>query len=179
MNDNILNFPANPGKKQTKKKKTAPQGFWVISVKQGAGCYRHLKVPKNAKLDAFAEAILWSFDFLNDHAHAFFMDNSAWSERDCYYMDEVDEENEFPHTCDHDLTVLRVGQKFKFVFDFGDDWRFDCSVLREIPDGTSDEVEIVRSKGDAPSQYGAAGDWDDDAEDNETDEEAPDDDDEK
>ena len=130
MNDNVLNFPADPGKKQTKKKKTAPQGFLVISVKQGTGCYRHLKVPKKMKLDALADAILWSFDFLNDHAHAFFMDNCAWSDRDCYYMDEVDEENEFPHTCDHDLTVLRVGQKFNFVLDFGDDWRFDCSVLR-------------------------------------------------
>lgn len=168
MNDNILNFPANPGKKQTKKKKTAPQGFLVISVKQGTGCYRHLKVPKKMKLDGLADAILWSFDFLNDHAHAFFMDNSAWSEKDCYYMEEVDEENEFPHTCDHDLTVLHVGQKFKFVHDFGENWVFDCSVLREIPDGSSDEVEIIRSKGEAPSQYSAAEDWDDDTEDEET-----------
>ena len=179
MNDHIIPFPAKSSKKQTKKKKTAPQGFLVLSVKQGAGCYRHLKVPKKAKLDGLADAILWAFDFDNDHAHAFFMDNCAWSERDCYYMDEVDEENEFPHTCDHDLTILRVGQKFKFVFDFGDDWRFDCSALREIPDGTSDEVEIIRSKGEAPSQYGAARDLDDDAEDDEMDEEAPDDDDEK
>ena len=80
MNDHIIPFPAKSGKKPTRKKKTVPQGFLVISTKQGAGCYRHLKVPKKAKLDGLADAILWAFDFVNDHAHAFFMDNCAWSE---------------------------------------------------------------------------------------------------
>ena len=69
MNDNIISFPAKSGKKQARKKQTVPQGFLVLSVKQGAGCYRHLKVPKKAKLDGrLADAILWAFDFVNDHA---------------------------------------------------------------------------------------------------------------
>ncbi len=179
MSDNVIAFPVGKHKKQSKKKRLVPEGFLVISIKQGTGCYRHLKVPKKMMLDEFADAILWAFEFVNDHAHAFFMDNSAWSEGDCYYMDEVDEENEFPHTCDHDLTVLRVGQKFKFAFDFGDDWVFDCAVLREISEGNNDEVEVIRSKGEAPSQYGIAEDWDDEKENEETDEEAPDDEDDK
>ena len=59
MNDIIISFPAKLGKKQTRKKQTVPQGFFVLSVKQGAGCYRHLKVSKKAKLDGLADAILY------------------------------------------------------------------------------------------------------------------------
>jgi len=179
MSDDVIAFPVGKHKKQSKKKRLFPEGFLVISIKQGTGCYRHLKAPKKMKLEEFADAILWAFEFDNDHAHAFFMDNSAWSERNCYYLEEVDEESEFPHTCDHDLTVLRIGQKFKFVFDFGDNWVFDCAVLREIPDGTGDDVAIIRLKGEAPSQYSVAEDWNDETVDDETDEEVPDDEDDQ
>ena len=171
MNNKIIAFPAEQGKMETKKKKSAPQGLLVISVKLGTGCYRHLKLPQEATLEELADAILWAFDFDNDHAHAYFMDNQKWSDTNAYYMAEVDEEDEFPHTCDYTLTVLHVGQKFKFVFDFGDEWVFDCTVLREVAGNDSDEVEIVRQKGAPPLQYGDyEEDWD---------EEEPGDDDEK
>ncbi|MET3558850.1 hypothetical protein ABID29_001978 [Streptococcus rupicaprae] len=129
---------------------------WVISVKYGTGCYRHLEVPKERTLAELADDILWAFDFVNDHAHAFFMDNIAWSEGDAYYASYVDLEDEERHTEDTDLTVLSLGQSFKFVFDFGDDWRFQCKVLRET---LSEEKEtmMVRCVGESPEQYG---DWD-------------------
>lgn len=42
--------------------------------------------------------ILWSFDFANDHAHTFFMDNVEWSHADSYFLsfvsDDVEEGNE-------------------------------------------------------------------------------------
>ncbi|WP_241154273.1 plasmid pRiA4b ORF-3 family protein [Streptococcus tangpeifui] len=62
---------------------------WMISVKLGKGCYRHLQVPKTTTLEDLAEIILQVFDFYNDHAHAFFMDNRVWSD-DAYYLTAVD-----------------------------------------------------------------------------------------
>ncbi len=36
--------------------------------------------------------ILWSFDFANDHAHAFFMDNVEWSHADSYFLSFVSDD---------------------------------------------------------------------------------------
>lgn len=142
---------------------------FVISVSIGTGCYRHLRISNDATLEELSKAILWAFDFYNDHAHAFFMDNSAWSRRNCYYCKEVDEDGEYRHTCDHLLRdVLAEGKKFKYVFDFGDDWEFACRVLRTMPDfaqepcredhdegdlGGGRTVEILREVGESPEQY--------------------------
>ena len=125
----------------------------VLSVSIGKGCYRHIQVSLNESLEELADIILWAFDFCNDHAHAFFMDNKAWSNYDCYYMAEVDEENEYRHTCDVKLSKLGLQKddKFKFVFDFGDDWEFQCRVLRIIDEDT-DEAMMIRSVGESPEQ---------------------------
>ena len=126
----------------------------VLSVSLGTGCYRHIRVSVNETLETLADIILWAFGFDNDHAHAFFMDNQAWSDVNCYYMAEVDEDEEFRHTCDHTIHQLKLqkGDAFKFMFDFGDDWRFQCRVLRFLDEDTED-AEIIRLVGKAPQQY--------------------------
>ena len=82
------------------------------------------------------------------------MDNKAWSNHDCYYMAEVDEENKYRHTCDVNLSKLGLqkNDKFKFVFDFGDDWEFQCRVLRIIDEDT-DAATMIRAVGESPEQY--------------------------
>ena len=136
---------------------------YVISVSIGTGCYRHIKISASAMLAELSEAILDAFDFFNDHAHAFFMDNRAWSDADSYYYEMVDEDNEERHTCDFTLAGagVCVDKKFVYVFDFGDDWRFQCKVLKELPE-LVEIPEIVRAKGEAPPQYEG---WDDEDED--------------
>lgn len=69
--------------------------------------------------------ILWSFDFANDHAHAFFMDNVAWSHADSYFLSFVSDDVEERYTENVYLDTLSVKQKFKFIFDFGNEWRFE------------------------------------------------------
>lgn len=126
----------------------------VLSVSLMKGCYRHIQLSVNETLEDLADTILWAFDFYNDHAHAFFMDNRAWSDADCYYMAEVDEDEEYRHTCDvnlHEL-ALQKDDRFLFVFDFGDDWEFQCKVLHLIDEDTK-EPEIIKSVGEAPEQY--------------------------
>lgn len=78
----------------------------ILSVSVMKGCYRHIQVSVNEDLETLADIILWAFDFDNDHAHAFFMDNKAWSNYDCYYMAEVDEDEMYRHTCDFKLHQL-------------------------------------------------------------------------
>ena len=133
---------------------------WVLSVKLGKGCYRHIQIPKTETLADLADVILWSFDFINDHAHAFFMDNVAWSDADSYYVSFVSEDSEERYTENVHLDILSVKQKFKFIFDFGDDWRFECQVLREI-EAEDEETDIIREVGTPPEQYPSYDDFDD------------------
>lgn len=131
---------------------TGPKSM-VISISARQGCYRHLKISDQATLEELSSEILEAFDFIDDHAHAFFMNNRPWTDEDCYYAEFVDEESEHRHTCDYTLreVKLHVDQKFVYVFDFGDDWEFHCRVL-EILDEQTEIPEIVRSKGDPPDQ---------------------------
>lgn len=153
---------------EIKKKKTKPphhQNSFVISVSLLKGCYRHIQIAQDATLEGLSSVILQAFAFDDDHMHAFFMDNVAWSEADCYYMDAMDDEDEGNerHTCDFRLRqVMRVGSKFKYVFDFGDNWQFQCRVLSEktwdVPSPQDAPLDsyalVIRSVGEAPEQYG-------------------------
>lgn len=134
---------------------------YIISVRLQKGCYRHINVCCDTSLEEFADIILWSFDFFNDHAHAFFMNNKIWTDEDAYYASWIDEDLEYRHTCDYNLNIVSVGQSFKFVFDFGEDWTFQCKVLREANDkdnadcfdDNDNDAYIVRALGEAPQQY--------------------------
>lgn len=126
----------------------------VLSVSVGKGCYRHIQISVNETLEDLADIILWAFDFYNDHAHAFFMNNKPRTDADCFYMAEVDADEEYRHTCDYTLHQLNLQKddKFLFLFDFGDEWRFQCRVLRTNNEDI-EEAMIVRMVGESPEQY--------------------------
>ena len=128
-----------------------PKKTYVISVSLMKGCYRHIKIASNKTLDELSQAILSSFDFDNDHLHAFFMDNKRWSHDDSYFLQPEYGERD---TTEYKLALvgLEKDKKFLYLFDFGDEWWFSCKVLRVI-DGVCEDNEVVRSVGDAPDQY--------------------------
>ena len=134
----------------------------VFSVSMGVGCYRHICVSASRTLEDFADIILSAFGFINDHAHMFCMDNHAWSFDDCYWEERVDLEEEHRHTCDYSLSQLgfKKGDQFKMIFDFGDDWRFQCKVLRLLKEDVEDVdgARVLKEVGRAPKQYNF--DWD-------------------
>ena len=133
---------------------------YVISVSIGTGCYRHIRVPGDDTLFDLHSEILDAFGFVDDHAHAFFMDNKIWSQTDAYYSDMIEDENRY--TCDYSLSnlALQAGKKFKYVFDFGEEWVFQCKVLHVL-DEPCDEYDIVCSKGKNPEQYSQEDEFDD------------------
>ena len=61
-------------------------GSYVVSVSIGTGCYRHIRISKTATLLKLHKAILNAFDFEDDHAHAFFMDNHYWSDNAAFSL---------------------------------------------------------------------------------------------
>ena len=131
----------------------------MISVSLDTGCYRHIQISSQDTLCDLSDAILDAFSFDNDHMHAFYMDNEAHSHWGCYYSDELEEADE-PLTTETTLEEAGAvpGKKFKYLFDFGDHWVFQCRVLKELDEKT-DFPQIIRSVGEAPEQVP---DWDDD-----------------
>ncbi len=129
-----------------------PARSFIISVSPGTGCYRHIRISGNNTLWDLHAAILDAFDFVDDHAHAFFMDNICWSDEDSYYAEGLEPELRVTHTYLLDSVGLYKGMKFKYIFDFGDEWVFQCKVLQVLNENT-DEPAILKSKGENPEQY--------------------------
>ena len=134
-------------------------GSYVISISLGTGCYRHIQISKSATLYKLHEAILDAFEFIDDHAHAFFMDNKIWSQADAYYSMKMDGHERLTKGRKLERLNLAKGSQFKYVFDFGEEWRFQCKVLRELEEDTKSPL-VLREVGEAPIQYGEP-DWDD------------------
>lgn len=139
-------------KPKKKTKKTASKQSYVISVSLGTGCYRHIQISCGSTLLELHGAILDAFGFVDDHAHAFFMDNKRWSGWDCYYMEGIEEDYRTTNRYNLNQAGLYKGKQFKYIFDFGDEWTFQCKVLRVVEE-TTDNPVVIKSKGEAPEQY--------------------------
>lgn len=135
-----------------------PDQSFVIHVSLETGCYRHIQIAGDCTLYDLSCAILEAFDFDNDHAHAFFMDNVCWSDRDSYYIEEMENGERPTHAYMLNQAGLHKGKKFKYLFDFGDEWLFQCKVLRII-NGELLDTEVIKRMGEPPEQYPV---WDED-----------------
>lgn len=135
---------------------------YIISVSLETGCYRHIQIGADSTLEQLHEAIMEEFDFDDDHLHAFFMSNRGWDHQDCYFSKHADEG---PFTDEVTLINARLaeGKKFLYIFDFGEEWRFNCRVLHQLEVSTPTPI-CVRSKGDPPAQYDDEEDLDEDEE---------------
>ena len=122
---------------------------FVISVSLRTGCYRHIQISANATLYQLHQVILNAFDFDDDHQHAFFMDNRVWSPVDVYFSSKGDARDRLTKKYTLNKIALTVGQKFKYLFDFGDEWVFQCKVLRELEERTA-VPRVIRSVGEGP-----------------------------
>jgi len=144
-------------------------GSYVISVSLGTGCYRHIQISKSATLYKLHKAIINAFDFEDDHAHAFFMDNHYWSGYAAFFSMKMHGDERLTKSYKLEKLNLSKGHQFKYVFDFGDEWRFQCKVLREL-DEQLDIPHVIRSVGESPEQYPECEDEDwEEAEDDEED----------
>lgn len=126
-------------------------GSYIISVSLGTGCYRHIRIASSATLYRLHKAILDAYRFDDDHQHAFYMDNRLWSGM-AYFSSKTEPGEKTTRQIRLDRLALKPGDRFKYLFDFGDEWVFQCKMLRQIEENTAAPV-IVRSVGEAPEQY--------------------------
>jgi len=142
----------------------------VLSVSAGPGYYRHIQIDIGDTLYSLHRAIIRSFDFDDDHMHAFFMSNRAWDRESAFVCPQDDLDYALGHTDEVALSDFRFGKgsKFLYIFDFGDEWRFQIKVLRAVPESTDWPI-VLKSVGEI-KQYGYDGYDEDDEDEDDNDE---------
>ena len=124
-------------------------------------CYREILCRGHHTFEDLHLAIQDAFDFDNDHLYSFYLDGKKWSSRSINhpYCDEP------PYSDDVLIggAGLRIKQKILYLFDFGDEWKFNVTLLsiKRSEDLPLHPV-ISKSVGDAPDQYPS---YDDDRDD--------------
>lgn len=137
---------------------TSPQfraGTYMLKVSV-AKAWRRFAVQGDVYLECLAGSILNAFEFDFDHLYMFTYKTKlgiACSVHHTFmqeppYVDEV-------RIGDMELDE---GDKFDFIFDFGDNWRFKIKVERitEAEPAADRKALLIKAKGEAPHQYNGA-----------------------
>jgi hypothetical protein len=130
---------------------TFQDGVYVFKVSLGR-VWRRIAIPAKLDLDTLAHAILGAYDFDSDHLYEFSYRNrfGAWESVKHPYI----EEGPWTDKTRVGDVPLRVGQTMTYLFDFGDNWRFDVTLERVDPvDASIKSPKVLASRGEAPEQY--------------------------
>jgi Plasmid pRiA4b ORF-3-like protein len=131
----------------------------IFRVRLRPRVHREIEIPSETSLHDLAAAIVRAFDFDLDHAFGFFskLGDHVFDSPVRYELfadlEEGSESGSVKRT-----TVARafpdVGAKMQFLFDYGDDWRFQVEVI-----GLGEKVpkarypKLLKAAGKAPPQY--------------------------
>jgi len=143
--------------------------------------YRNIEIIENQSLADLHESIFYAFDRDDEHLYSFFLTGRAMkSTRGIYDFPEIThpmnledlfgssdrEKHDAEKTKIRDLDLVEK-DKIYYLFDFGDDWWHELTVLK-IEEASSPKgyPKIVKIVGDSPEQYP---DYDDDYDDDDED----------
>jgi hypothetical protein len=127
--------------------------------------YRDIEIEGSKSLATLAEIIVMAFDFEFDHAFGFYSNlkdpHGGAGERYELFADMEGEEVESQSVENTKVAeVFRtIGTKMLFVFDYGDDWRFQVELRKlgaKLPQ--TRYPRLLASVGEAPTQYPDADD---------------------
>ena len=139
---NSLAIPAEP---------EFQDGVYVFKVSLGS-VWRRIAIPGQMNFDSLSSSILNAFDFDHDHLYEFSYQNR---------MGILNRINH-PYTDNPPFTdevligdlALKPGNVITYLFDFGDNWKFDVKL--ECIDPVDDKIKkpvVLETRGTAPEQY--------------------------
>ena len=133
---------------------------YIFRVSLKAKIYREIEIEGSGSLANLAEAIIGAFDFDFDHAFGFYSKlTGRYHESPEQYelfadMEDSDSDAGSVKRTKISQAFATVGKKMLFVFDYGDEWRFEVrlTALGEKTPKTR-YPRMVASTGEAPPQY--------------------------
>ena len=140
---------------QKDKSSNDPNAIYIIEITlKGRKISRLIAINGDSSLDDLHEYIQDLFEFDNDHLYGFFLNNVPYSHVDSYYSPYDEQENHADKKLIY-LCNFFIGMKFLYIFDFGDDWRFQLQV-KDIRNKMLDEDSfpyLISQRGKPPEQY--------------------------
>lgn len=131
--------------------------IFKVMFKYRKGTWRKIELKSAQTLVKLHEAIQKYFEWDNDHLYSFYMDNQFNRRKRDYNMEfTCPFESEGMKTANVKVGVFKFekGQKFAYLFDFGDCHRFEIEVIDFGKVEKSKQYPfLVDSKGEAPEQY--------------------------
>ena len=124
-----------------------------VTYQRKRSVWQLIEIAADQTLDDLHYAILSAVDFDSDHLYSFYMSGRAWDSSTEYASPYADGPNADGVRIG-DLQ-LRMKQKFLYLFDYGDEHRFDVQLVGINPEAAKGQYpRIVESHGKAPQQYG-------------------------
>ena len=139
---------------------------YVFKVKLGYDkrVWRRIELLGSQTLHDLSLAIVRSFDFYDWHLYSFFMSGRAWDSSTefvspDYFLDSgpCEPGGDEKRNADEALISslgLEPKQRFLYLFDYGDDWRFEVQFLGRVASEEGvDYPRITKRRGESPPQY--------------------------
>lgn len=134
------------------REKTIVNGKYLFKVALNHSCWRTVQLSESHTLLDLHELIQEAFAFDDDHLYAFYMDRKKFSKH-CYNS-PLDSNGPFVNDAKIGNLHLYEGQRFLYLFDFGDEWEFNIDIMK-ITEGIENVSALICDrKGNAPLQYG-------------------------
>ena len=132
-------------------------GVYNFKVTLSKTVWRKISLSHKHTLKDLHTVIQEAFRFDNDHLYEFYIGGNQKTGKPICCEDAQSEGVTAEETKIADLELYK-GQKILYLFDFGDQWRFDIELIgidKEVP--LLLKPMITETKGKAPEQYG--GEW--------------------
>jgi hypothetical protein len=129
------------------------KGAYIFKVSLDKNLWRTIRLCHNHTFHEFHMLIQRAYDFDNDHLYGFYIGNKSSREKEIYSGNPMGVSDEY-----EELTIeeanLYEGQILTYLFDYGDEWKFNIRVEEFIENEKGLTTgEILESKGKSPEQY--------------------------
>lgn len=128
-------------------------GVYTFKVSLTRSCWRKISVSNRHTLGQLHDAIQEAFDFDDDHLYAFYIGGNHRTGKPIYSSNAEEGGKTTEKTYIEDMELYQ-GQKFYYLFDFGDMWEFSVEVIKIDKDAPLLlKPVIIETKGESPEQY--------------------------
>ncbi len=126
-------------------------GLYVFKVSWGK-IWQRIAIPGGMDLDSLSAGILRAFEFSSDHLYYFSYKNRFGALVRIYHP-QMDEPPWATGVLIGELPI-KVGTVMTYLYDFGDQWKFDVKLERIDPiDSKITKPTILEAHGESPEQY--------------------------
>lgn len=147
----------SPAEKPVRRPSATQTYTFNVTYLDAPNVWRTIEIAETQTLHTLHRAIQDAVGFADDHLYSFYMSGQAW-----------DRTTEFAHPSADGPSAnkvrirnlnLRMKQRFLYLFDYGDEHRFEVQLVSTNPDAPkADYPRVVERHGKNPVQYPA---WDD------------------